>query len=142
MRRLLPIALLLLARAALGAETNALPDSATLRDPFWPIGYAPRHPYFFHDANDDGSIGEDEAQMPNKFTAWTPRLLQAAYNYQYVQKDPGAFAHNPKYVIQFLYDNLASLGEQVDDGHRPRQRRYRTAIHRNPSEHHAGSSPE
>ncbi len=43
-----------------------------------------------------------------------PRLLKAAYNYQYVQKDPGAFAHNGKYVIQFLYDNLASLSTKVD----------------------------
>jgi hypothetical protein len=30
-----------------------------------------------------------------------------------VLKDPGAFAHNGKYVIQFLYDTLSSLGQQV-----------------------------
>jgi hypothetical protein len=39
--------------------------------------------------------------------------LKAAYNYQYVQKDPGAAAHNAKYVIQFLYDTLTNLGQQV-----------------------------
>ena len=33
--------------------------------------------------------------------AWTPRLLKAAYNYQVASKDPGTFAHNAKYIIQF-----------------------------------------
>lgn len=47
------------------------------------------------------------------YTTWTPRLLKAAYNYQYAQKDPGAFAHNAKYVIQALYDSLADLGAKV-----------------------------
>ena len=44
-------------------------------------------------------------------TAWTPRLLRAAYNYQYIQKDPGVFAHNPMYAAQVLYDALEDLGE-------------------------------
>ncbi len=67
------------------------------------------YPYFFEDTDGNGEINGEEAA----FTAWTPRLLQAAYNYQYVQKDPGAFAHNGKYVIQFLYDTLSSLGQKV-----------------------------
>ena len=29
------------------------------------------------------------------------------------QKDPGAFAHNGKYVIQVLYDSIADLGTKV-----------------------------
>jgi len=40
-------------------------------------------------------------------------LLQAAYNYQYAQKDPGAFAHNGKYMIQILNDSIADLGTKV-----------------------------
>jgi len=47
------------------------------------------------------------------YTAWTPRLLKAAYNYQYSQKDPGAFAHNARYVLQAMYDSLADLGTKV-----------------------------
>jgi len=47
------------------------------------------------------------------YNAWTPRLLQAGYNYQYAAKDPGAFAHNGKYLIQVLYDSLESLGQVV-----------------------------
>jgi hypothetical protein len=75
-----------------------------------PILYNPAaYPYFFEDTDGNGEINGEEAA----YTAWTPRLLQAAYNYQYVQKDPGAFAHNGKYVIQFLYDNLSSLGQRV-----------------------------
>lgn len=75
-----------------------------------PIVYdSARYPYFFADTDGNGEVNGEEGG----YTAWTPRLLRAAYNYQYVQKDPGAFAHNAKYVIQFLYDNLTSLGEQV-----------------------------
>ncbi len=75
-----------------------------------PIVYNPAaYPYFFEDTDGNGEINEGEGA----YTAWTPRLLQAAYNYQYVQKDPGAFVHNAKYVIQFLYDGLSSLGQKV-----------------------------
>jgi hypothetical protein len=58
------------------------------------------YPYFFTDTGD-------------RYASWTPRLLRAAYNYQYVAKDPGAFAHNGKYVVQILYDALSDLGSVV-----------------------------
>ncbi len=75
-----------------------------------PIVYdAAAYPYFFADTDGNGERNGEEAG----YAAWTPRLLKAAYNYQYVQKDPGAAAHNAKYVIQFLYDSLTSLGQQV-----------------------------
>jgi len=67
------------------------------------------HPYFFKDANANGQKDEGEGS----YAAFTPRLLRAAYNYQYAQKDPGAFAHNGKYVIQVLYDSIADLGAKV-----------------------------
>ena len=53
------------------------------------------------------------------YAAWTPRLLKAAFNYQYVQKDPGAFTHNPKFVMQFLYDSIEDLGGDVSTFTRP-----------------------
>jgi hypothetical protein len=75
-----------------------------------PILYDPHaNPYFFKDANGNGVVDEGE----DKYTAWTPRLLRAAYNYQYAQKDPGAYAHNGKYIIQVMYDSIADLGTQV-----------------------------
>ncbi len=67
------------------------------------------YPYFFIDTNGDGEAGEDEANYGNQYATWTPRLLQAAYNYQVSLKDPGAFAHGGKYIIQLLYDSIADL---------------------------------
>jgi hypothetical protein len=53
------------------------------------------------------------------FAAWTPRLLKAAFNYQYIQKDPGAYVHNPLYAIQFLIDSIEDLGGDVESYTRP-----------------------
>ena len=64
------------------------------------------YPYFF---------GADGKQ----YATWTPRLVKAAFNYQYSQKDPGAFVHNPKYVIQFLIDSIEDLGGNVSTYTRP-----------------------
>jgi hypothetical protein len=63
-----------------------------------PIVYDPHsYPYFFNDAGD-------------RYETFTPKLLRAAYNYQYAQKDPGAFAHNPDYILQILYDSIQDIG--------------------------------
>lgn len=62
------------------------------------IEYNPgRYPYWFD--------GEGE-----RFSAWTPRLLRAAYNYTYSHKDPGVYAHNADYVLQLLYDSTMDIG--------------------------------
>ncbi len=75
-----------------------------------PIVYnAAAYPYFFDDANGNGKVDEGE----KAYASWTPRLLKAAYNYQYVQKDPGAFVHNGKYILQVLYDTLEDLGAKT-----------------------------
>lgn len=57
---------------------------------------ADAYPYFFDEAGE-------------RFTAWTPRLLKAAYNYQLSQKDPGGFAHGGKYILQLLFDSIEDL---------------------------------
>jgi len=54
------------------------------------------YPYF---------MGADDKNYPN----WTPRLLKAAYNYQVSIKDPGAFAHGGKYVIELLVDSIEDI---------------------------------
>lgn len=64
------------------------------------------YPYFF---NAEGK----------GYAAWTPRLLKAAFNYQYILKDPGAYTHNPKFVVQFLYDSIQDLGGDVSAYTRP-----------------------
>jgi hypothetical protein len=82
-----------------------------------PIGYAPGgFPYFFNDTDGDGTISPEEAAFPNRYASWTPRLLMAAYNYQVVAKDGGAWVHNPTYALQLLHDSIVSLGERVELG--------------------------
>jgi hypothetical protein len=79
-----------------------------------PIGYnSERHPYWFIDTNDDGVIDATEAVAANRYNAYTPRLLKAAYNYQVSKKDPGAYAHNAKYIIQLLFDSIVNLNTRI-----------------------------
>ena len=77
------------------------------------------YPYFFEDADGEGNADTNADGAVVRYTQWTPRLLRAAYNYQYAQKDPGAFAHNGKYVLQFLYDSIQDLGGDVAGMTRP-----------------------
>jgi hypothetical protein len=77
------------------------------------------YPYFFVDADGDGKPDTGDNGPVAYNGNWTPRLAQAAFNYQYSQKDPGAFVHNPKYVIQFLYDSIKDLGGDVSKYTRP-----------------------
>jgi hypothetical protein len=77
------------------------------------------YPYFFTDSNANGEPDPDEANYGNQYATWTPALLKAAYNFQYAQKDPGAAAHNAKYVLQALYDSIEDLGCDVSGMTRP-----------------------
>lgn len=77
------------------------------------IAYYPSFPYWYNDINGNGKIDPDEANPKNAYRAWTPRLLQAVYNYTYVKRDPGAAVHNGRYAVQILHDSLESLGGRV-----------------------------
>jgi hypothetical protein len=77
------------------------------------------YPYFFLDKDGDGKPDVDAKGSPLSYNAFTPRLVEAAYNLQYVTKDPGAFAHNPKYVIQGMYDSIQDLGGDMTGLVRP-----------------------
>ncbi|MBN1565323.1 MAG: hypothetical protein JXA10_15870 [Anaerolineae bacterium] len=73
-----------------------------------PIVYdAVSYPYFFADDDGNGEVNGEEGS----YASWTPRLLQAAYNFQTYEKDPGAFAHNARYYAQLMYDSVESLNE-------------------------------
>ncbi|HJQ82874.1 MAG TPA: hypothetical protein VKA21_02280 [Candidatus Binatia bacterium] len=93
---------------AIRAYANtAKTDASGAAVPATPIAYSPTaYPYFFVDPNDNGVVDPGET---TRYPAWTARLLRAAYDYQYAQKDPGAFAHNAKYLIEILYDAIADL---------------------------------
>jgi hypothetical protein len=88
------------------------------------------YPYFFADAEADGAWDEGDTEA---YAAWTPRLARAAYNYQMSIKDPGAYAHGGKYIIELLYDSIANLNEGLTD---PVDM---TAMHRIDAGHFAGS---
>jgi hypothetical protein len=105
-------------KEGLASEINAYRDAlfAAMQDyatnvAKTPIAYNPnRYPYFMVDTNKNGKADPDEG---DQFRAWTPRLLKAAYNYQYSTKDPGAFAHNGKYILQVLYDSLEDMSAKA-----------------------------
>lgn len=85
------------------------------------ILYSPTaYPYFFLDKDGDGQPDKNDKGAALAFTGWSPRLLEGAYNYQYSVKDPGSFVHNPKYVIQVLYDSIKDLGGSVTGMTRPK----------------------
>lgn len=84
-----------------------------------PIVYGSSYPYWFVDTDGDGEADDDEQERSNGYADYSPRLLQASYNYQYVYKDHGGYAHNSTYIIQLLYDGIADLGGDVSLMTRP-----------------------
>jgi hypothetical protein len=79
-----------------------------------PVVYADQFPYFFIDTNENGEVDHNEMNFSNRYTSWTPRMLRAAYNYQFAEKDAGGYIHNPRYMIQLLHDSLVDLARQTD----------------------------
>ena len=73
------------------------------------IGWADKNPYFFIDTNKDGVLSEEEASNENTFKSLTPRLMRAAFNYQFSIKEPAGYVHNGKYVLQLLYDSIIDI---------------------------------
>lgn len=71
------------------------------------------HPYFFVDKDGDGKVDKDDKGANVRYTSFSPRLLKAAYNYQYSIKDPGAYVHNAHYVMQALYDSIEDLNSKL-----------------------------
>jgi hypothetical protein len=85
-----------------------------------PIAYTLEfYPYFFIDTNNNGTADPEEAIIGNAYKSWTPRLLRAAYNYNYVSHDAGAYAHNSKYILQVLFDSLVDIGADTSGLARP-----------------------
>ncbi len=79
-----------------------------------PIVYdAATYPYWFVAGADGKPAKDDKGAAINYNGKFTARLLKATYNYQLSVKDPGAFAHNAKYVIELLYDSIADLNPKL-----------------------------
>ena len=81
------------------------------------IAFSPdAFPYWYADRNGNGKVDPDELKPDNKYPAYTPRLLQAVYNYTFSIRDPGAAYHNSKYTAQLLHDSLESLAQSGNAG--------------------------
>jgi hypothetical protein len=73
------------------------------------------YPYWYQDTNKNGVVDPGETTAM-KFDS---RSARAAFNYQYYQKEPGAWAHNNKYIVQVLYDSIQDLGGNLAGLTRP-----------------------
>ncbi|MFY2561282.1 Ig-like domain-containing protein [Corallococcus terminator] len=80
-----------------------------------PLCYGNAHPYWFRDGDGNGTCSTTEVVSSNAYASWTPRLQKAAFNYQLARVDPGAFAHNAKYILQLLHDSIQSLNGALTD---------------------------
>lgn len=81
------------------------------------IAFSPdAFPYWYADRNGNGTVDPDELKPDNKFPGYTPRLLQAVYNYTFSIRDPGAAYHNAVYTAQLLHDSLESLAQSGKAG--------------------------
>lgn len=74
------------------------------------------YPYWYADNNGNGRIDPEELKWKNQYRAFTPRLLEAVYNYTYAVRDPGGAYHNGRYVLELLYDSLDSLAKSGKAG--------------------------
>jgi hypothetical protein len=77
------------------------------------------YPYWFNDTNANGNLDDGENAFTNAYSTWTPRLLKAAYNFNFLRKNPGAAVHNGKYVIQIIIDSIEDLGGDISKFSRP-----------------------
>jgi hypothetical protein len=83
------------------------------------ITYNPdAYPYWFVDADGDDVADEVDGQTTS-YSTWTPRLLKAAYNYNFLRKNRGAQVHNAEYAIQITIDSIEDLGGDISTYTRP-----------------------
>ncbi|MDF1536484.1 MAG: hypothetical protein P1S46_08300 [bacterium] len=85
-------------------EAYDSPDDA---DTTAQVYFTESYPYFILNESAGGNTSQ----------GWDPPLAEAAFNWQFIKKDPGAYAHNWKYAVQLLHDSYKDL--QFNDGSIP-----------------------
>jgi len=76
------------------------------------IYYNPdQHPYFFN-------VPPPQSRS-DQATTWKESQLEAAFNLHYINKEPGAYAHNFRYAVQLLRDSYEALTGSALPGVRP-----------------------
>jgi hypothetical protein len=109
------------------ALLKAMNDYASRAGKRYFVYDAHENPYWFASVDNDGTkddIHGSSSSSPNntvpdgkidsndRYDQFDKFLLFGAHNYQCVSKDPGAWAHNGRYVLQVLYDSI----DYLDDG--------------------------
>lgn len=77
------------------------------------------YPYWFEDKDGNEEIDTDADGKNVAYTSWTARLMKAAYNFNWLRKTSGGFAHNFKYITQIAIDTIEDLGGDVTTFVRP-----------------------
>ncbi|BDG09226.1 hypothetical protein [Anaeromyxobacter paludicola] len=67
------------------------------------------YPYFLKHTGASGACSSAELTAAAAYKAFTPRLMRAAYNLKFASTEFGAWAHNPRYAIEILYDAITDL---------------------------------
>jgi hypothetical protein len=107
-------AIQLYAKNATGVKTGAE----------WTIFYNADNPSstasrgFYKDGNHNGVLDLSELTSANS-SKWDSKGYRATFNYRLWVNEPGAWAHNPKYTLQILYDSTVDLGGDVSGLTRP-----------------------
>jgi hypothetical protein len=77
------------------------------------------YPYFLKHAGASGDCTAAEITAAAAYKAFTPRLMRAAYNLKFSVTDYGAWAHNPRYAIEILYDAITDLNAGLAAASKP-----------------------
>jgi hypothetical protein len=92
--------------AAIQAYCAAIADGVTPPNGASYVAYkGDAYPYWFKDSNKNHEVDAEETSAMR----FDSKSLRAAFNYQYYQKEPGAWAHNNRYIVQVLFDSIEDL---------------------------------
>jgi len=85
------------------------------------IFFAASYPYFFNDTDGSGTLDAVEIDRSNGFKNWGDATtgkptMGAAFNFNLLAHDPGAWAHNRYYTKRLIFDSLEYLMDGAFDG--------------------------
>ena len=103
--------------AAANASFAAALDSLRLALEAKGIYYNPAHPYFFTDLYEVGEVNTAFTNWAGPYGAasWKD-VMGAAFNYNLLVNEPGAYAHNRDYAMKLIADSIDFLSDGAVNG--------------------------
>ena len=78
--------------------------------------HAGTHDVVYNESQDRWYVDEDDSgdytSGDTRWRKWDEHFSRALYNLAFLHDEPGYYAHNPKYVLQLLYDTIDNLDEE------------------------------